>query len=753
MQTPLLDTGSDAKSASIRAKEAAARVAAAQFNLVRAVTPRGPPAVPDRSGSPSRRSYFPRDFTPADDATHGDSDGEEEAGPPSPAAPWKIQVAAVLHGFLMNARWQLEDVEAAARSCVEKLGPPRKYASADAELMDMLPSPRVYRWEPSGLPRRPVKPLPEAHLNLEKLPSGDDLKQRLPNGLPPPPIANFSDALIAEHRRPDSDSSRPLSPRRSPRRSPRGSPPAEEVEASSSSQRSAKPEEPTGAQPPVPAAAPPPAPSPAPPPAPPPAAAPPPPTPPPGGPQLVACHIGYTHPGGSKPLDAKNQDTYFHLKIDEHNQVFGVLDGHGADYGTLVAEVASDAIKAYISEHFDQLRTAPEAVFDVAFEKAHEAAREAVLSQEDYFATVGEGKVVVDAWETANGEQDMDAVDGGTTATVIALLDGCKLVMAQVGDSSALLGGTVEGEEGEEGGGEVTFEELMEEHSATNATEYERVLASGPRGKLLRFVYDVDDDDQPPIFKQRNTKPGAPPPVPKYELNEASRLRAVELETPPKNCRGDLPTILLTPKKDVTYPKLEPITLAMTRSIGDFYLHTFGVTWKPEVRTMELSDLIMKKSGGGKGGKLTNLTLILASDGIWDLYENSEVFDAIVSKPTVLSNGKRKQSISNAKAFFDKSVEKGAEIFGSSADNMTGIVVYLNPIGTEEEGKAPPPITPPKFEIPAGLQVTIPMRKASVKPRMPAIPGSPRTPRAGEEEVKPTVVVAALAEDADDCEC
>ena len=299
----------------------------------------------------------------------------------------------------------------------------------------------------------------------------------------------------------------------------------------------------------------------------------------------------------------------------------------------------------------------------------------------------------------------------------------------------------------------MTFEELMEEHSATNATEYERVLASGPRGKLLRFVYDVDDDDQPPIFKQRNTKPGAPPPVPKYELNEASRLRAVELETPPKNCRGDLPTILLTPKKDVTYPKLEPITLAMTRSIGDFYLHTFGVTWKPEVRTMELSDLIMKKSGGGKGGKLTNLTLILASDGIWDLYENSEVFDAIVSKPTVLSNGKRKQSISNAKAFFDKSVEKGAEIFGSSADNMTGIVVYLNPIGTEEEGKAPPPITPPKFEIPAGLQVTIPMRKASVKPRMPAIPGSPRTPRAGEEEVKPTVVVAALAEDADDCEC
>ena len=100
----------------------------------------------------------------------------------------------------------------------------------------------------------------------------------------------------------------------------------------------------------------------------------------------------------------------------------------------------------------------------------------------------------------------MDAVDGGTTATIIALLDGATLVMAQVGDSSALLGGTIMEEEGEEGGGEVTFEELMEEHAATNAKEYERVLNTGPRGKLMRFVYDVpdliDEGKPPPLFKK-----------------------------------------------------------------------------------------------------------------------------------------------------------------------------------------------------------------------------------------------------------
>ena len=87
----------------------------------------------------------------------------------------------------------------------------------------------------------------------------------------------------------------------------------------------------------------------------------------------------------------------------------------------------------------------------------------------------------IDEWEDEEGPH-LDAADGGTTATVIALLNGATLVHAQVGDSSALLGGTL-------ADGEVTFEELMEEHSATNASEYERVVTSGPRGKLMQFVY------------------------------------------------------------------------------------------------------------------------------------------------------------------------------------------------------------------------------------------------------------------------
>ena len=128
--------------------------------------------------------------------------------------------------------------------------------------------------------------------------------------------------------------------------------------------------------------------------------------------------------------------------------------------------------------------------------------------------------------------------------------------------------------------------QLMEEHAATNVREYERVLDSGPRGKMMRFVYDVpdliDEGKAPPIFKKG---PGG------YELHTGSRRTAEAYGVPAKNARGDLPAILLTPDEDPTYGEMEPQSLAMTRSIGDFYMHTFGVTPKPEVIETDLSEV------------------------------------------------------------------------------------------------------------------------------------------------------------------
>ena len=92
--------------------------------------------------------------------------------------------------------------------------------------------------------------------------------------------------------------------------------------------------------------------------------------PPPKQPFLTATSFGRTHPGGMKPSDARNQvrrtpgpspspspspspdlgpdpnqDTFFELRLDEHNAAWGVFDGHGSQNGTLVAEVACATVE------------------------------------------------------------------------------------------------------------------------------------------------------------------------------------------------------------------------------------------------------------------------------------------------------------------------------------------------------------------------------------------------------------------------
>ena len=65
------------------------------------------------------------------------------------------------------------------------------------------------------------------------------------------------------------------------------------------------------------------------------------------------------------------------------------------------------------------------------------------------------------------------------------------------------------------------------------------------------------------------------------------------------------------------------------------------------------------------------------------MWEYDDVFQSIVSPPAGF-----KQSMDVAKAFFKRSVDRGSEMFDDTADNMTGIVVYLNAKGTEIEGGA-----------------------------------------------------------------
>ena len=59
-------------------------------------------------------------------------------------------------------------------------------------------------------------------------------------------------------------------------------------------------------------------------------------------------------------------------------------------------------------------------------------------------------------------------VDGGATATVVALVQGHLLVVANVGDSDALLGGKL-------ADGSAGFEQLCANHTPLSADEFIRV--------------------------------------------------------------------------------------------------------------------------------------------------------------------------------------------------------------------------------------------------------------------------------------
>ena len=120
--------------------------------------------------------------------------------------------------------------------------------------------------------------------------------------------------------------------------------------------------------------------------------------------------------------------------------------------GTLIAQTASASVEAFLRAHFDDLRgpsEQKEALFVAAFRQAHEKCRRAIIDARPELIVAEEGPlkgVPVEEWSEADGQLMRESPDGGTTATVIALVDGCSLVHAQCGDSNAMLGGEVAAE-------------------------------------------------------------------------------------------------------------------------------------------------------------------------------------------------------------------------------------------------------------------------------------------------------------------
>lgn len=404
-------------------------------------------------------------------------------------------------------------------------------------------------------------------------------------------------------------------------------------------------------------------------------------------------HLTYTHEGGAGGRSKENQDTSFVAQPSPDVSIYAVFDGHGKSQGRLAAKTAAATSRAFLCAHHRWVLDSPEEALRCAFEHAHTCVRHAILrANPEMREHQGRRTKYLLAWMESEDEEGepcwkWDAVDGGTTATLVVVLRGSLIVAAVVGDSSALLLGldSAASPGGSSSAGYVT-DNLVEEHSPTNLSEYVRVSAIAG-SERVKFVYDCPDLEEFPIFGMRSGE---------AYLDLESRRLADEHDVMFKNSRDDRFTLVVIPEEQIELPPLPPGAcraahmrasrecackaqktlveeqmITMTRSLGDFFAHEYGVTYEPEINVLQLPSL--KQRG------LRSPYLLLASDGVWDLWNFDEVCEALVPAAPSATTKPSEQADMETRAanFFEATRAKGADYFGESADNLTGVLVDL----------------------------------------------------------------------------
>jgi len=98
--------------------------------------------------------------------------------------------------------------------------------------------------------------------------------------------------------------------------------------------------------------------------------------------------------------------------------------------------------------------------------------------------------------------------------------------------------------------------------------------------------------------------------------------------------------------------------LAVTRSFGDHGMKEF-VTAQPFITTTIL---------GSEDSEITHPFLILACDGVWDVFTDQEAVDFVNER---IEAGDNNMSLDAAECLVQAAIDRG------SADNITVIVIYL----------------------------------------------------------------------------
>ncbi|KAE8887720.1 hypothetical protein PF005_g8421 [Phytophthora fragariae] len=422
----------------------------------------------------------------------------------------------------------------------------------------------------------------------------------------------------------------------------------------------------------------------------------------------------------------ENQDAFFTL-YDPKNAalVVGLFDGHGRDTGRDVAQAAKRYFEAqfqgYSHEDYARLQRDPAEFFHELFASCHQVLK---YMLRDLYERAGhsveehqpDGFLVRHNVHTGT----VASVRGGTTATIVVVLNGGqKIYSSNVGDSAALLISTWPGMQAEdvkvhgndgadvhrqnmqlsddssEGNNQTSRSDLLllsGNHSPESVTEFFRARSArcSPLDAALpalRFVYDSMEPKsrRPPVFTMSSNG----------ELHRNPRGEYY------KNVRDEWATVVAAP-----FTSLFPDALAFTRSLGDFHMHSYGVSCDPTVTELSLERVITRRqlathsldnqgehhsdntySDEGVEGISEEPTflLLVASDGVWDNWAFRDLHSFLCS---ALRNKTLQQQSAVPGEFdpvdavvaplLDANLQRANSYFGDQMDNMTAVLCTFN---------------------------------------------------------------------------
>ena len=327
-----------------------------------------------------------------------------------------------------------------------------------------------------------------------------------------------------------------------------------------------------------------------------------------------------------------------------------VFDGHGQKNGKIVSSFVKTYMHNYIVESWDLINSDFHNTINILFRTVSIELRKHLLEiEKSRNHKVREVNVIAPEGKNYNYIEYCNditlcwtLIGGGTTISLQFFLENGESYHVHLGDSECVLfekfTAIQETEVVQPCQKTVKrFTLLTKNHSPDSLEEYERIQNSrGDNAGLLYYDECSLTKTQPVIFNNG-------------EKRDPNRIYASGIKLYHKNVEGDWATLFCDKKCKSR--------LAMTRSMGDYYLLHAGLSHEPTIIKTDLS-------------KTTSL--LLASDGLWDNWKKADLMNLYF---------KLEEQGKTDKDLFDNLMENTTKLakenFGRSRDDITAIMIIF----------------------------------------------------------------------------